>query len=462
MSEHSGPRQPTRREILRAMGYGTGALLAGPALAACGGGGDGGTGAAGDATQAAGQSGGQQPSSNAAANLEMWTFANTHARWFRSMAEDYAKENPGFSLKVTEIAFDEMHEKLLVALQSGGVGAPDIADIEQGPFGGFLKGGQPALVDLSDRLKQGNHLENLVEAREALYTYQGKIYGIEHALTPVVLYYRGDLWEKVGVDPSEFKTWDDYVAGAKEVAQGKVKAMPFPTHDVLLRQRGSDYFNKAGEVTLDSEQSIDTANWILALRDEHGIADQPTDGDVFNPAWFAALKQGRWASIVGADWYAGSLKDNAPDLEGKWKAAPLPAWENGGTRTSCWGGTGSCIVGTSKNQEAAWKFMEYTMLSVDGNARRYLETKLWPPLKPAWEDQRLQSKDKYFSEQNLGELFGELGASVPAQYQSPYRAQLNTELGTAWEGIYQGKQKPEQVFKKIADSIRKTIQQEQG
>jgi ABC-type glycerol-3-phosphate transport system substrate-binding protein len=131
-----------------------------------------------------------------------------YSRWYEEQAERYAAEvNPSFTLEVTEIAYPDMHDNLLVSLQSGGVGAPDIADIEQGRFGGFLVGGDPGLVDLRPRLEEGGYLEQLVAAREGLYSYEGKIYGIEHALTPVVLYYRADIWEGAGADPAEFETW---------------------------------------------------------------------------------------------------------------------------------------------------------------------------------------------------------------------------------------------------------------
>ncbi|MEZ4729548.1 MAG: extracellular solute-binding protein [Caldilineaceae bacterium] len=78
-----------------------------------------------------------------------------------------------------------------------------------------MRGADPGLVDLKDRLTEGGYLEQLVAAREALYSYQGHIYGIEHALTPVVLYYRADVWEGAGVNLEEIETWDDYIEAAK-------------------------------------------------------------------------------------------------------------------------------------------------------------------------------------------------------------------------------------------------------
>jgi len=63
----------------------------------------------------------------AAQELELWAFVNTHARWFREQAERYAEEvNPDFSLNVIEIAYGDLHDRLLISIQSGGVGAPDI------------------------------------------------------------------------------------------------------------------------------------------------------------------------------------------------------------------------------------------------------------------------------------------------------------------------------------------------
>src|SRR6266545_3074492 len=103
--------------------------------------------------------------------LELWTFVNTHARWFRSMAEDYKKQkNDKFELNVVEIAYNDMFDKLKLALLSGGEGAPDLADIEQGAFGQFLRGKkEPDLVDLKPLLSNGGYLDKLVASREALY-----------------------------------------------------------------------------------------------------------------------------------------------------------------------------------------------------------------------------------------------------------------------------------------------------
>ena len=448
MNDEPQSTQLSRRDLLKLMAASVGVVAAAPLLVACA------PAAAPATTEGAG------PAAETV-KLELWTFVNTHARWFREMADRYKQEiNPNFELNVSEIAYGDMHDKLQIALQSGGVGAPDMCDIEQGRFGGFLRGGDPGLVDLSDWLNEGGYSDQLVQARQALYSYQGKVYGIEHALTLVVLYYRADIWEAAGIDMAQIETWDDFIAVAKQVSNNDVKAIPFEDHGVLLRQRGSDWFDAEGNVMLDSAISIETMEQILAWRDVHEIADAPTGGNWFNNDWYAAVKEGKWLSHVGADWYAGFFKDNVPELSGKWKAIALPAWEKGGVRTSCWGGTGNCIVKTSPHVEEAWKFQQFSMLSKEGNVLRYELTNLFPPFIPAMDDPRLHKPDEYFSGQDLGGLFASVGPTVPPQYQSPYRAELQSKLEPMWQDIYDGKVKPADAFKQVSDEVRKTIEQE--
>ena len=391
----------------------------------------------------------------AAQELELWTFVNTHARWFREQADRYADEvNADFALNVVEIAYSDMHDRLQISIQSGGVGAPDIADVEQGRFGGFLRGGgDPGFVELNALLDQGGHTENLVSARQALYSAMGSVYGIEHALTPVVLYYRADVWEGAGFDPQAFVTWDDFVEAGRAIVAENPDVIPLHIHnglhELLLRQQGHDYFNADGEVTIDSEESIALMDWLLALKDE-GVAGDPPESE----ALWAAFKDGTLISMVGADWYAGFFKDNAPELTGKWKAAPLPAFEEGGRRTSVWGGTGATVVATSDHVEEALSFLEFAMLSIEGNVRRFELTNLFPPYIPAMDNERLHAADEYFSGQDLGAVFADVGPEAPPQWQSPFRSQLNSLLTAARQDIKDGNRSPADAFAEIAATIR--------
>jgi ABC-type glycerol-3-phosphate transport system substrate-binding protein len=196
--------------------------------------------------------------------------------------------------------------------------------------------------------------------------------------------------------------------------------------------------------------------WILDLRDKHKIARQGPDGD----AYWAAYKEGKFLSALGADWYAGFFKDLAPELAGKMKVAIMPAFTEGGARTSCVGGTGLTIVKFSKNIDTAWKFEESAMLTVEGNVRRFELTSLFPPFIPAMTDPRLQKPDEYYSGMNLGGVFAEVGPEVPPQFQSPYRSELNSQLNAVWQDIRDLKVTPEAAFKQVSEEIRKVMAEE--
>lgn len=393
--------------------------------------------------------------------LTLWTFVDTHARWFDAMAEAYAAQvNPDFRLNVVQTAYEEHHNKLLISFQSGGVGAPDLADIEQGRFGAFIKG-DVSLVDLTERLRGGGYLEQLVASRESLYSVGETIYGVEHALTPVVLYYRSDVYEGAGAE-IPFATWDDFIAATKPLATGNVRGtrMNWDLYDLVLRQRGFDVFDQDGNVTADSPEAVETLEWMLRLRDEHRVAAEPPSGaQAFGTAadqtFYAAVKEGQFIALPGADWFAGFLKDNVADLAGKWKAQHLPAFEPGGRRTSVWGGTGLTVVEASENQDAAWDFIRYAMLTAEGNVQRYLAINLWPPFQPAWQDPRMLSPDAYFAGQELGRLFAEVGAEAPPQYQSPFRADFNILRRDKYtRAIFDGELAPADGLKRLADEIR--------
>jgi len=396
--------------------------------------------------------------------LTLWTFVDTHARWFKAMGASYkAQVNPDFELEVIQTAYEDHHSKLLVSLQSGGVGAPDLADIEQGRFGAFMKL-QSGMSDLTDKLKSGGYLDQLVASRESLYTINGQIYGVEHALCPVVFYYRSDLYPNVTPD-KPLVSWDDFIAATKELATGDVKglSLTWDFYDQVLRQRGFDLFDKDGNVTADSPEAIETLEWFFNLRDEHKVAAEPpsgaqASGTAADQAWYGALNEGKYTAVAGADWYAGFLKDNVPDLAGKWSAQYLPVYTDGGSRTSVSGGTGLTLISSSDNQEAAWDFTRYSMLTTEGCVQQYLQIKLWPAFQPAWKDKRLYSKDDYFRGQELGQLFTEVGAEAPAQYQSPYRSdlvQLRTDKYT--RKLFDGDVSPADGLKQLSDEIRKSM-----
>ena len=76
-----------------------------------------------------------------ATEIEVWTFIELHQQFYTDMAEKWNEEHPDKKVKLvlSNMAYDDMHNKLSLALESG-EGAPDVVDIELGKFPAFMTG----------------------------------------------------------------------------------------------------------------------------------------------------------------------------------------------------------------------------------------------------------------------------------------------------------------------------------
>ena len=108
--------------------------------------------------------------------LELWTFQEVHRQFYESMAEKWNEENPDkpVNLTVSVQPFDDMHNKLTIALQSG-EGAPDMCDVEINKFPTYLEG-EPQFMDLTSYVDP--YRDDIVAARLEVYSKDGVNYGI--------------------------------------------------------------------------------------------------------------------------------------------------------------------------------------------------------------------------------------------------------------------------------------------
>ena len=107
---------------------------------------------------------------SSATEMEFWTFVELHGQFYENMAEKWNEANPDKQVKVNVnvMPYDDMHNKLQIALTSG-EGAPDFVDIEQGKFANFTQG-TPALMDLTDAAEPYTSTGDIVQSRLDLYS----------------------------------------------------------------------------------------------------------------------------------------------------------------------------------------------------------------------------------------------------------------------------------------------------
>lgn len=369
-------------------------------LAACGTPAQNNTPASVEPTKAPEQTAAEPPKAAEPVDIEFWTFQDLHVSFYEKMAEKWNQENPNqpINLIPTVYPFDDMHNKLLIAFQSG-VGAPDLVDIEIGKYANFLKG-DIQLVPLNDIVEP--ELDNIVKARVDIYSKDGNYYGICFHVGAAVMYYNTELCEKAGVDWKNIKTWDDYYAAGKKLKA----ALPdkywnsVESGDIwhmwpMLTEQGGDMLGKDGKPTINSPQMVKALEYNRKLIDE-GIAVIAPGNFHHSEEFYAMMNSGAIASISMPMWYMDRFTDHMPDLSQKIAIAPNPVWAAGQPRSAGMGGTGTSVTKQSKNIDLVKKFLAFAKLSKEGNIEIWNTLGFDPIRKEVWSlPEMVNSKNKF-------------------------------------------------------------------
>lgn len=397
-----------------------------------------------------------------ATELKFWTFVELHTDLFKDSVERWNKEFPDRKIKLVAetYPYDNMHNNLLLALQSG-KGAPDIADIEISRFPNYLQG-EPQLEPMNEYVEPVK--DKFVESRFDIYAKDGKYYGIPTHVGATVMYYNTEIMEAAGVDIDSIKTWDDYVEAGKKVVENTdammttVETGGFMSFWSMVSQQGSDFFDENGEVILDNETNIKTVQFLYDMVHTHKIAEMTPGGENHMEEYYKYMNEGGAASVAMPMWYMGRFTDYMQDLKGKIAIRPLPAWEEGGNRSAGMGGTGTVVTNQSEHAELAKEFLAYTKLSEEGNIALWKVLGFDPPRWDVWESEEMKEDNKFY--QYFGtnifdvllDIKDEINAVNITEKTPLVQQQLSTNVFT--NVIRQKSQTPEEALKQAADEIR--------
>lgn len=186
----------------------------------------------------------------------------------------------------------------------------------------------------------------------------------------------------------------------------------------LLRQAGGRYFDDDGEPMLDDPLNARTlakiVSWTVGPdRICIEVPDQVAGGNQMR-------RNGTMLCQLMPDWMAGQWKRDIPELAGKVKLMPLPAFEPGGNRTSVWGGTMLGISQKTEDFEAAWSFARDLYLSPELAEETFRGTGIVTPVKTHWTLPFFAEPDPYFCGQAAGLAFIEQAPHVPIRSSSPF------------------------------------------
>ncbi|KRM27350.1 extracellular solute-binding protein [Schleiferilactobacillus harbinensis] len=338
-------------------------------------------------------------SANGENKMTMWTFVDAQGDFWKDAAKSWNKTHKQkIDLKVNVLPFDQMNQKLTVAMQSGS-GAPDLADVELGQAATQLKADKPPYYPLNSALKPYDG--KLVKSRLDNFSKNGNVYGLDYHVGTTVTYYNTDIMKQAGVDPTSIKTWDDYVKAGKEVKaktgkwMNEVEYSAYFQFDSMTAQQHADYVTKSGKADLANPASVraltELQNWVYKDK----IARPAVGGSLDNDQFFAEMNKGNVASVTMPSWYMERMADNMPKLKGKVAIEPTPVFKEGDYRSAGGGGTGTMVTNQAKNQKLAAQFVVWGKASKDQAYKIWEKLGFDPVRYDIWSSKRMKADNKY-------------------------------------------------------------------
>ena len=402
--------------------------------------------------------------SGGVSDLTFWTFQELHAKFMQEAVDAWNSENPDKQIKLeTEVyPYDEMHNKLLISLQSG-TGAPDIVDIEISKFANYLKGKNPSLIPLNSEIDSVK--DKLIIGRFDNYAKDGKYYGIDYHVGATVMYYNKEYLDKAGVDPDKIVTWKDYVEAGKKVvaATGKpmttVEVSEHWTFYPMLIQAGSDIFDKNGDIILDNAKNTEVLTFLKNMIYKDKIAIAAPGGFHHAEEYWNFMNKGGAASLMMPLWYMGRFVSYMPELKGKIIVRPLPVWEKGGDRSCGMGGTGTVATVQSKDQDLAVKFLAYAKLSKQGAINTWTKLGFDPIRWDVWDAPEMKADNEFtdYFGKGVFDMLISIKDEIPGTViteKYPMAIDL-LKKNVCFNVLSTQSQTPEEALKEAADELRK-------
>jgi len=293
------------------------------------------------------------------------TFANYLPNdYINQVITAFEAKNPDIKVQSIKCGFSDCHQKLTTALAVG-QGAADIFSVSTIKLGSFANSG--GLTNLSaapfsiasQPWKFDPSMLSLSKGND------GNLYGVPYDTGPVIMIYRNDMVQKAGTTIEDVtKNWDNFIAFGEKIKKEQ-GAYLIPAATSLINplvvgmnsEPGKPVYTKDGKANLNTPQIKQLMTVIKTIYDK-GLAAS-LDGSTNSQEYIKLYRQGKLFSDIDGPWDEGRIEQELdPDgaKAGLWRVTGVP----NGLKVNA-GGTVLVIPKQSKNQAAAWKFLQFFM-----------------------------------------------------------------------------------------------------
>jgi len=367
--------------------------------------------------------------------IPFWVYTGPNYNAYLEPIAQWNATHPETPFEMSLLHASAIERRMLSGFLTGTPMA-DLLETHEGMYPKVYRGPieQVGFLDVTDRI----HAEGLYEQfNEPSFTQQarfGRLFGLPRASTPVLLAYRSDLVEAAGIteaDIEQIETWDDYFHVMRPLmadldGDGRpdryllsLSEMSGSAIRMLVLQNDGVIFDENNQPAFANERNACTlatlTTWVTGP-ERVGI-----DVHLFSAAGHKQRLDGVVIGTMIADWMLNLWKLENPQLAGKIKLMPLPAFERGGRRTSSFG---SCMLSINKRSahiETCWEIAKELYTSFEVAEHIYREVGMVTAYKAHWKAPFYHEPDAFCGGQPSGTLFVEQAPHVPHTPASPYQ-----------------------------------------
>ncbi|MBE3576284.1 MAG: sugar ABC transporter substrate-binding protein [Limnochordales bacterium] len=393
--------------------------------------------------------------------IHHYTYSGHGAEWqqyLTAMAKRFEAET-GIKVNITVSGnFDEWRSKF-TTMVAGGVG-PDVTDAHPALAGPFI--GQGYFEDLRPYIQRDRVPINEMPpaAVHGCTTPEGVIWGIPVSIYPMVTFFNADIFAELGLlNPRELGenwNWDTFTQSVRRITSdlnGDGKTDRYGTYrldwrwEMHVHQAGGkiwDRFNFPTKSYFNTPEVLKAVKWLYQLMVVDKVESFSSSYSVWNGKAGLTLAYG-----------PGVIKTYLSDVKFKWGIALQP--KGAVSRAARVNPDGFQIVATSKNKEAAWRWVRYLVADVN----RQLELTRFTARMPSLREAMLQYPKAMPNLPDNWMVFFQT-AFDPASY-SPYLiadAKLDSLVNSTMARLWRGELIPEEALTQIHEQATKLLQQQ--
>jgi multiple sugar transport system substrate-binding protein len=306
----------------------------------------------------------------------------------QNMTKDFTKANPNIKVKTTFVAYEALHDKIVAAAPAGTYDVVLMDVIWPAEFGS-----KHEVVDVTSRYP-ANWQSDIFPGALDTAKYQNHYYGVPWILDTKYFFYNKDMLQKAGQQVPT--TWDQVATVAKALKDQGVVQYPLIWSWAQAEAVICDYAQLLGAFGgsfLDSsgKPAFNTGGGLQALQ----FMRQTLDDGITNPASTESLEEdvrkilSQGQAAMALNWtYMFSLANDPKESQvaGQVAVAHTPSGSAGAP--GCNGSMALCIASGSKNQDAAWKYIEFLTSQKVQDQYAKLSLPIW---KSSYDEQQVVS-----------------------------------------------------------------------